>query len=210
MSDATEISERRGRILADLAEMGATLARALHGRAVNAATTQDAVTLSLAFQRIARSTRQTLAVEARVERDRLRAERQASQAARDEAVERGQRRKAQVRAALERVLDTETETESDQEFLLDELSLRLDEEALGDGFETQPVEVLVARIRADLARVARVNGIAAPWAQDDPSEDPKAAGTAADEGPALPDPSRRPPPDPRPQPPDGFARPPDP
>jgi hypothetical protein len=149
MPDATAKMERQDRILAELSELGLTLARGLHGRALAAGTAEDAQALSLAFHRISRSVRQSIALETKLDRER----RQQDHDDRREAARRNEasamRRKAQVRLAVERVIWTEAEG-LEAERLFDELDDMLEEGALSDGFLDGPVETLIARIQHDL------------------------------------------------------------
>jgi hypothetical protein len=69
MSTHDEMAERRGRILAELSEIGLTLARELHARALAAEDAKTAADLGLACRRIARSVRETLALKAKLERE---------------------------------------------------------------------------------------------------------------------------------------------
>lgn len=151
MSQPSEMAERHGRILARLSELGLSLAEATHERALAAETPKEAAELGLAFHRISRSVRQTLALEARLEREGQRelAEMRV-QAARDQA-DAAERRKAQVRLAVEREIWDEYEDSEEIEDLLDGLAQRLDREAVAGGFAaTTSVEAHVERIRADL------------------------------------------------------------
>ncbi len=177
MSDATEITERRNRILAELSERGLTLARDLHERALAAETTEEACNLGLAFHRISRSLRQTLALEARLERDRRRQDHEdrAEAARQDQA--RVHRRRSQLRLAVERAIWTEAEGE-EAERLIDELDDVLEAEVLADGFGTDPVDVHIARLCADF-------GLAAPGLDDHKDdEDDTIAFDTADPPPA--------------------------
>jgi hypothetical protein len=151
MSGASEMAERHGRILAELAELGLSLARGLHARAGAAETPQDAERLALAFHGLSRSVRLTLALEARLERERLKAAREDRDHAARDLRERVYVRKAQVRAAVTRQVLAEAETEGeDAEALLDDLHERLEEEALYEAFALGPVEACIARIRSGL------------------------------------------------------------
>ncbi len=149
MFEATEKMERQDRILGELSELGLTLARGLHARALAAETAEEAQAFSLAFHRISRSVRQTLALESKLERERRRLDLEDRQDA-QRRVEAGvSQRKAQVRFAVERAIWTEAEG-VEAERLLDELDDLLEEGALGDGFLDGPIETLIARIQDDL------------------------------------------------------------
>jgi hypothetical protein len=70
MDGALHISEtRHGKILAELAQLGLSLAKDLHARALDAESPEDAAKLATAFHRISRGVRQTLALEAKLMRD---------------------------------------------------------------------------------------------------------------------------------------------
>jgi hypothetical protein len=175
MSDAAEITERRGRILAELSERGLSLARALHERALAAETTEEACNLGLAFHRISRSLRQTLALEARLERDRRRQDSEdRAEAARDDQA-RVHRRQTQVRLAVERAIWNEAEGE-EAERLCSALDDVLEGEVLADGFADSPLDAHIARLCAEF-------GLTAP-SPDDDAEDDTVAFDSADPPPA--------------------------
>jgi hypothetical protein len=70
--DANEnIVQRHDRILGELAELGLSLARDLHARAIATQDETQAQGLATAFHRIARDVRLTLALESRLTRERL-------------------------------------------------------------------------------------------------------------------------------------------
>jgi len=149
MSDLDAMAERHNALLQELAGLGMTVARELGQRVAAAETVEAAEGLALAFHRVSRSVRQTLALEAKLARD-LRA------IARDDHAQsealtrrRVQQRQARVRAALARDLWTEYE-EDEAERLNEILFERLEEAALDDAFLQGPVEACIARLRADL------------------------------------------------------------
>jgi hypothetical protein len=168
-------AERVQRILGELTELGLALARDLHARALAAETAQEAQALGLAFQRVSRSVRQSLALEAKLQRDAKLAAREAQAGAvedRAPARQPWERRvtvhQDRVREAMHHLLWTEAEgDEGEFEILEDDLTVRLEEAAFdGDAFLQTPVEALVARFAAEMelrapARVARPNGHAA-------------------------------------------------
>jgi len=90
--------------------------------------------LGRTYQRLARSLRQTLALEARLERERAEAE---------------AKRKAEVREALARIVWNEYERE-DAEAALDEADWHIRIDAHQDRFLTDPIPTLVARLCRDL------------------------------------------------------------
>jgi len=155
MTDPAETkAERCDRMLGELAELGMAVARDLAARAQAAETPEEATQLALAFHRVSRSLRQTLALDAKLTRDAAQAEREAAvlQARQDEAraLARHRRHKDAVRAGVERLIWAEAEDDDAAEELLTELEERLGNEAVTEGFEDTPVEILIARIREGL------------------------------------------------------------
>ena len=150
MATAKQSRERQDRILAELSELGLALARDLQARALAADDAAEASELGLAFHRVARAVRQTLALEARLERDHQRAEREVSSDARRAETDRADRRRAQIKFAVERCVFSEADG-PEAERLLDELDDRLEEGALSDAFAGEdPIDLHIARICADL------------------------------------------------------------
>ncbi|MBS0332566.1 MAG: hypothetical protein JSS35_07350, partial [Proteobacteria bacterium] len=90
-------------MLAELSELGLSLARELHGRALAAETPAEADRLALAFQRVSRGVRQTFALELKIDRDRRACDRDRKAEDREEAVRLAQQaaeaREAEARAA---------------------------------------------------------------------------------------------------------------
>jgi len=148
MNTPANMTERHGRMLVELADLGMALARDLHGRAL-AAEDEAACDLSLAFQRVSRSLRQTLALEARLERERRQGVRDAADLAARETLERVQQRRRQVRTALAPLIWDEAEGE-EAEALFEDLEARLMAGGEDDGFADLPLDACIARIRADL------------------------------------------------------------
>ena len=142
--------ERHARGLAELTELGLSLARDLHACALAEPDPKAKAETALAFHRVSRSVRQSMALEARLKRDLMRQDQEARAEAVQAAETRVRTRKAQVRAAVERLIWTEAESDEDAERLIDDLSERLDEAALHQGFADDPVEMHIARLRAEL------------------------------------------------------------
>jgi hypothetical protein len=156
MVQAEITAERHDRILAELSELGLSLARELHAAALVAVADgaqEQAQTLSLAFHRISRSVRQTVALEAKLGRDRRRQDQDDRRADERRGEVQASRRKAQVRIAVERAIWTEAEGD-EAERLADDLDDMLEAMALAEGFLEGPVEMLIARIRDDLGLAA--------------------------------------------------------
>jgi hypothetical protein len=145
--------------LAELLELGMAAAREVQGRLLAAEDAKAAGELSLAFNRVSRAVRQTVALQAKLGRERRRLDRdEAAEAVKADAAQ-AERRKAQVRAAVERAIWTEAE-DDEAEQLIDELDDRVSEEMLYDGFGREPVA-------AHIARICEVLGVSVP----SPSED---------------------------------------
>ncbi|MDB5495951.1 MAG: hypothetical protein JWP86_3288 [Phenylobacterium sp.] len=145
MVDRTEMTERHGAILAELAALGLGLARHLNESAFAAEAPEDKASLTLAFHRASRSVRQTLALEARLQRDAQRQALEDRAEVRQDAERRVAKRRARVRATLERLIWTEHE-DAEAEVLVDNLEMLLDEEELSDGFTADPLDAHIARI----------------------------------------------------------------
>jgi hypothetical protein len=150
MATALEMKARQDRILTELSELGLALARDLQACALAADQASEKAELSLAFQRTARSVRQTLALEAKLQCDRRTSEREAQEIAERAETVRTARRRAQVKLAVERCVWSEAEGE-EAESLLADLDDRLERDALSDAFlGDEPVEVHIARLCKEL------------------------------------------------------------
>jgi hypothetical protein len=151
-------AERRLRLLAELAELGMTLARTLVAQAEDGAEAAS----QLAYARIARAVRQTLALEAKLaDESQVRREKQAR--------EYSYQRQAKVRRLVERAIEADAD-DSDTDTLLDDLNERLADPDDTD-FTNRPLIDVVAAICKDLG----VTFDPSPW-QDEPE-------TAADPDP---------------------------
>ncbi|THD59521.1 hypothetical protein [Phenylobacterium sp.] len=174
--------------MAELSELGLTLARELHGRALAAETTVEADKLALAFQRVSRGVRQTFALELKIERARREIEREdarAAEAAEPEPREEvdpalaearacTQDRKRRVRGALHRLIWDEAEGDEEEFEVLDyDLETRLGEAARRADFLDLPIETLIRQIKSDMGLVGelRLTACEAPAAFADRSAD---------------------------------------
>src|ERR1700761_5768781 len=97
MASAAVRRERQDAVLAELSELGLTLARDLHARALASETVQEAEKLSLAFQRVSRGVRQTFALELKLDRARKAADRELATDALEEAVRLARQAEAEAR-----------------------------------------------------------------------------------------------------------------
>lgn len=147
-----DMAERHGRMLKRLGEMGMALAEETFEAARNARTPEERERLAASFHRLSRSVRQTLALEARLERERHRQLIEAERHAGEVRQARVKRRRDQVNASLTRLIWTEAER-CDYGDLLRDLNKILNEEALAEDFLDGPVEDLIERIKADLGFV---------------------------------------------------------
>jgi hypothetical protein len=136
---------------AEMAEERAKLAHAFHriSRGVRQTAALRAK-LAHAFHRISRGVRQTAALRAKLAHDAVRAER-------DETAEvvrlnerRVAKRRAQVRATVERLIWTEAETPERAEHLVSDLETFLDEDEVHGRLDDGEVEAHIVRLAAEL------------------------------------------------------------
>ena len=163
MADPGEIVERSDLILDELARLGLTLARDLHARAAETKDPDQAARLAMAFHHVSRSVRQSLALQARLQRDRSRAVGEADDQAARRAAAPVRARKAQVRAAVQRLAWTER-PDWNLFATRQKLDLILDAEAGDDGFLDTPLDALIARIAKALKLPPRAEAAPGPAA----------------------------------------------
>ena len=178
MARNTHNQTRTEEILGELAELGLMVAKELAVRLRESEDAQETVALAGAFQKMSRTVRLTLALNAKLDRDAARdaaaearteaeaqaqdaraaeqrraEEARAAQAA--EPVGPAEVRKARVYNLVRRLLWNESEGEDETfEMLTDELDTRLDEAAHHPEFLDMPVETLAKRILADFGITA--------------------------------------------------------
>jgi hypothetical protein len=152
MSDLAAMADRHESLLAELSQLGMGLARDLQARAVAASDDEKAAAMALAFHRISRSLRQTIALEAKLAHARHAPSIKAAELAQRHA--RVRRRHAEVVRAVENHIWTEHEG-LEAELLAEEACERLSEAMKDEGFPDVSVEAHVARLCADM-------GVAAP------------------------------------------------
>ena len=134
-----EVIEKADLILDEITRLSLEMARDLQQRALKAERDEDAARLAQALNHTCRSIRQSLALQARLQRDRKRSVSEARETRRTE-------RKAQVRAAVQRLAWTE---KPDWALFLTtrpRLNLILDAEAEDDAFLEGPAADHIARI----------------------------------------------------------------
>jgi len=165
MSDTIAKRERAEQILGELAELSLMLARDLALRARAAEDAEEKVALTTAFQKMARTTRLTLALDFKLDREAARdaaaAAKTAEEAVADAAAEAAHRhltepspaetQKRRVKGVLNRLLWNESESDQEEyEVLLEDLDARLYEAEDAPGFADMPIEVLAQKLKADM------------------------------------------------------------
>lgn len=160
---ATDMAEKHARILGELAGFGLNLARKLHDQGMAAETSEETAELARAFHSVARSVRQTLALEARLLRDGQR------QAREDRAeAERIRRRPAEARKtrignALERLVWSEHEGDEDEaERLFDDIYERLTADAEAADFLDHAIDDQIGRLCAEFGLPPPARPVVAP------------------------------------------------
>ncbi len=166
MNVPEDMAARHGRMLAEIAEIALAAARDLGQSLAEAATPQEKAVLMGALHRAGRSLRQSVALEARLVRDAGRALREARDEALAETRRKVDRRKAQVEAAVKRLIWTEREADEAErlESVLDEL---VGEDAVFDAFLSDPIELQIARLCEALG--IQVSDVDHPREDEDPS-----------------------------------------
>jgi len=149
MSTPSEIAEEDIRRLDELSELGMAMSRDFHGRCLAVGDAREAADLALGFQRTSRSVRQTIALKAKLLRDRVRFEREDQTHAVRETEGRMLVRKAQVRLSVERAVWNEADG-PEAERLLGELDDLLEAETFNDDFVQGLVHTHIARICEEL------------------------------------------------------------
>ena len=144
------MKDRREAILAELADLSLTLARDLHARALAASDEATACDLGLAFHRISRSLRQTLALEARLEREARAAEREDRHHQAQETLKRVQAKRREVRNAVSCLIWTEHEPDEAEQLFETLEALISDDSEDQQAFLETPLETCIARIREAL------------------------------------------------------------
>ena len=149
MSEPTP--DRDDEMLARLAQFDLAAAEHVHGRLMAAEDTAEIAELGGTYQRVARSLRQTLALKAKLKRDR---ETAAKTAAPAPAAPAGPlavaRRVRDVRAAVTRVIWNEAENADDATFIEESLDEMLTDELLRGDLCAESLDDHVARVCLEL------------------------------------------------------------
>jgi len=190
MTDTPDMTERHAAILAELAEIGMTIARGLRAQVLAAETPEAMAQAVAAYPRVARAVRQSLALEARLKRDARREAVEVQGQAARELAGRLRHRKALVRSYMQRAIANDTPDDGETIHMrLEDLRDRLDDDLLDESFLDRPVEDVIADLHIELGLEPPDFGPEGP--EDDPADTPPPAA----EGP-RPDP----PPEPAPEP----------
>lgn len=163
MVDLEAMQDRQGRLLGELAELGMAFARELKGKVGEVRSLEEAEGLSLAFHRIARTVRLTLALESRLAREAG----EVARVRRNEVRRRCERRGPQVRDALWPEIWAETDGNEDEaQALLNTLDELIAEDERSERLAEGPIEAAIARLRADLGLAANDGAEAEPGCPD--------------------------------------------
>jgi hypothetical protein len=146
MVSPTDIAREQEEGLALLFQRGLELALKVQEDAMAAEAADERARLAVAFHRIARGVRQTAALRTRLADDARRAERETQTEVVRLDERRIARRKAQVKATVERLIWTEAESEDAAEALLDDLETVLGEDDLYGRLAEGEVEMHIARL----------------------------------------------------------------
>jgi len=148
MSNPADMAERHARILAELSELGLGFARQAAADAAAAETPEARAQQALVFQRVSRSVRQSVALEAKLVRDAQRAERETADADAKRGREQVRFRKDRLRTAVDALVWREVEDLSDAEAWDFEQGrdASIEDESLAEAFLTDDMADQVARV----------------------------------------------------------------
>lgn len=208
MSSNPDMNARHGALLAELAEIGMAMARGLREEMETAEAPEAKARAMTSFTKIARTVRQCVALEARLDGDATRAAVEA-QAHEDRDLQRRiRRRKARVTHWVQRAICNDAREDDDEDLIaerMEDLRERLDENLLDADFADRPLGEVLAMLCADLGLDPdRVLGEHDDDDPEDPDEEPEGGPDEDDPAPDDPLPEDPPPEDPggpRPQPP---------
>ena len=161
-ADIAETPDRDEQMLARLAELDLSAAERAHERYMAAGDGPQASEAGRTYQRMARSLRQTLAIKAKLKRDREQAAKDAGQAPPAQVGGQAVARRIQdLRTAAHRLVWNEAEREGEElyDWRAEDIETIITQEMLKDGFAAEPLEDHVARVAlalgVDPAAIAR-------------------------------------------------------
>ena len=174
------MTERHRQALTELAELGLSLARKIHAQAETVEDVEQAAELSLAFHRVSRSVRQTVALEAKLERDgqhfanqntpigdRIKKPGVISKALTSLDGDALREHATKMRSAVERMV-AECLDKEDADWLMEDIDYQL--ATLDPAIMDVPVEAYVAKLRREFDIPEPANQSATPaQAQAEPS-----------------------------------------
>lgn len=155
MSDTDAMAQRHSSHLAELAEIGMLMARDLRAEVESPASPEAKAGAVARFPAIARTVRQCVALEAKLQRDQVRQDREQAEDDARQLKQRLRRRKAEVRLHMERVIcetfpDCGDEANDEALLRLEDLRDRLADDLLDPDFADRPFHEVVATLHAAL------------------------------------------------------------
>ena len=144
-----EMTERHARALAELAELCLASARDLAAKQLATEDPGETAVLAGALHKVGRSSRQCLALEAKLVRDAQRALREDRDDAAKQRTVQTQVRRAKVKSALNQLVWNEYEGDEAEAWEM-AVGESLDDEELVDSFTTEPLDAQVERIRKSI------------------------------------------------------------
>ena len=142
--------ERHARLLGRFSEQAASLAEDLHGCALAAESVEEKRAISIAFHRMGRALRQTIALEAKLAHDGRRADRETAAEVVSLQSVRAARRKARIESTVTRVIWQEAEDEDWVFARLGDLERFLAEDEAWDELPEEGVEAYIAKLCVEL------------------------------------------------------------
>lgn len=178
MFSPAEMIERHAAILAELSELGMAFARDARRDAEAAETPEERARQALVFQRVSRSIRQSLALEARLVRELKRdAREEADRAARLDR-ERVNARRNRIRNGVDALIWRETEDmdEHDEEAFDERIEDAVHVEVMSEGFFSDDLADQVGRVLERLGFQVGTDGVVRRVPQPEPEAAPDPAG----------------------------------
>jgi hypothetical protein len=156
MSEAAQPIDRDEEMLSRLAELDLAWVEQVHAQAMAATGTDEINARGRTYQRAARSLRQTLALKAKLKREREQAPQDAPP--RKPGAAAVARRITELKDALVRVAWTEAESPETADWLERDIDMVIAAECVTNGFATEPLDDHVARLCLQLGFPAELAG----------------------------------------------------